>query len=211
MNKKTKIFSVVITAVCLMALLAVSCFADTQNLYEFVIDASINNGSFDYYNEPIEFATGATYTFTTNDGLVFTFTLASYDYYGSDIGAYYEMYDNQYGGLHTLYFGNDSSTTEPKYLIDDNSYETLLVESSAPVTIASGYNVGLPEVSNTEGILDVFTNMTTFVTAGLSDIQDVFYANNQLTMLGGLSVIAVAVGVAFLIIGIIQRFLALRG
>lgn len=59
-------------------------------------------------------------------------------------------------------------------------------------------------------LTSVFTDIMDWITSGLNSVQGVFYANNQLTMLGTLAVIGVAVGVAFLIIGVVQKFLKLR-
>lgn len=59
-------------------------------------------------------------------------------------------------------------------------------------------------------ITSAFTGVMDWITSGLNSVQGVFYANNQLTMLGTLAVIGVAVGVAFLIIGVVQKFLKLR-
>lgn len=59
-------------------------------------------------------------------------------------------------------------------------------------------------------ITSVFTNIMGWITSGLNSVQGVFYANDQLTILGTLAVIGVAVGVAFLIIGVVQKFLRLR-
>lgn len=65
-------------------------------------------------------------------------------------------------------------------------------------------------------ITQVWTEIMTWVTTSLGQVQDVFYtagvdgATGSLTFLGVLAVISVAIGVAFLLIGVIQNFLHLR-
>lgn len=60
-------------------------------------------------------------------------------------------------------------------------------------------------------ITSVWTEIMTWITTSLASVQTVFYADNSLTFLGVLAVISVAIGVAFLVIGVIQNFLKLRG
>ena len=61
-------------------------------------------------------------------------------------------------------------------------------------------------------ITDVWTQVMTWITTSLGSVQDVFYdATTGLTFLGTLAVISVAIGIAFLIIGVVQNFLKLRG
>ena len=60
-------------------------------------------------------------------------------------------------------------------------------------------------------ITAVWTEIMTWITTSLASVQKVFYAESNLTFLGVLAVISVAIGVAFLVIGVIQNFLKLRG
>lgn len=66
-------------------------------------------------------------------------------------------------------------------------------------------------------ITQVWTEIMTWITTSLGSVQEVFYtagvdgAAGSLTFLGVLSVISVAIGIAFLLIGVIQSFLRLRG
>ena len=60
-------------------------------------------------------------------------------------------------------------------------------------------------------ITSVWTEVMTWITTSLSSVQTVFYAENSLTFMGTLAVITVAIGVVFLLIGVIQNFLKLRG
>ena len=65
-------------------------------------------------------------------------------------------------------------------------------------------------------ITQVWTEIMTWVTTSLGQVQDVFYtagadgAAGSLTFLGVLAVISVAIGIVFLLIGVIQNFLHLR-
>ena len=60
-------------------------------------------------------------------------------------------------------------------------------------------------------ITSVWSEIMTWITTSLASVQTVFYAEGALTFLGVLAVISVAIGVAFLVIGVIQNFLHLRG
>lgn len=60
-------------------------------------------------------------------------------------------------------------------------------------------------------ITETWTAVMTWITTALASVQTVFYAENQLTFLGVLAVISVAIGIAFLVIGVVQNFLKLRG
>lgn len=67
-----------------------------------------------------------------------------------------------------------------------------------------------------EAITNVWTQMMTVLTGLIASAQDIFWTvgadggTGSLTFLGTLAVISVAVGVVFLIIGVIQNFLHLR-
>lgn len=62
-------------------------------------------------------------------------------------------------------------------------------------------------------ITNAWTEVMEWILTSLADVQVVFYDtdNGVLTFLGTLAVISVAVGIAFLLIGVIQNFLHLRG
>lgn len=60
-------------------------------------------------------------------------------------------------------------------------------------------------------ITTVWTEVLTWITTSLSSVQTLFYAESNLTFLGVLAVIGVAIGIVFLLIGVIQNFLKLRG
>lgn len=64
-------------------------------------------------------------------------------------------------------------------------------------------------------ITEVWTSIMTWVTTSLGGVQDVFYTTaadgaGELTFLGVLAVISVAIGIVFLLIGVVQNFLHLR-
>lgn len=60
-------------------------------------------------------------------------------------------------------------------------------------------------------ITTVWTEVMNWITTSLGSVQDVFYAEGSLTFLGTLAVIGVSIGIGFLIIGVVQNFLKLRG
>ena len=60
-------------------------------------------------------------------------------------------------------------------------------------------------------ITTVWTDIMEWVVTSIGSVQDVFYTNGNLTFMGTLAVITVAIGVAFLCIGVVQNFLKLRG
>lgn len=62
------------------------------------------------------------------------------------------------------------------------------------------------------GITAVWTAISTWVIDTIPNVVEVFYtAEGGLTFLGTLSVIALGISVFFLIMGLIQNFLHLRG
>lgn len=60
-------------------------------------------------------------------------------------------------------------------------------------------------------VTSVWTDVMTWVTNAFASIQSVFYLNGSLTFLGTLAVIGVAFAIGWLIVGVVSRFLHLRG
>lgn len=60
-------------------------------------------------------------------------------------------------------------------------------------------------------ITGVWTEVMEWIVTSLASVQSVFYVEGALTFMGVLAVISVAIGIAFLVIGVIQNFLRLRG
>lgn len=60
-------------------------------------------------------------------------------------------------------------------------------------------------------VTSVWTDVMTWITNALASIQSVFYLNGSLTFLGTLAVIGVAFAIGWLIVGVVSRFLHLRG
>lgn len=61
-------------------------------------------------------------------------------------------------------------------------------------------------------ITGVWSDIMEWIVTSLTSVQAVFVsAEGQLTFLGTLAVVSVAIGIAFLVIGVIQNFLRLRG
>lgn len=60
-------------------------------------------------------------------------------------------------------------------------------------------------------ILEVFSQVGSWITTAVNNIVPMFYADSSLTFLGVLAVAGLAFSVVFLLIGIIQRFLHFAG
>ena len=60
-------------------------------------------------------------------------------------------------------------------------------------------------------ITDVFSAIGDWITTAIGDIMPLFYANDDLTLLGVLAVCGLAVSIFFLLMGVIQRFLHFGG
>lgn len=68
-----------------------------------------------------------------------------------------------------------------------------------------------PADGEEQGIFAVWSKITQWIVQGLASVSNAFYADGKLTLLGTLCIIPLALGLAFLLIGIIQKFLRLRG
>ena len=62
-----------------------------------------------------------------------------------------------------------------------------------------------------EAILDVFSDVGTWLQTAVTNLIPMFWANDSLTFLGVLAVAGLAFSVIFLVMGIIQRFLHFGG
>lgn len=118
-------------------------------------------------------------------------------------------------GVTSIDFSNndvymDYSGSLDEIVFDIFTYSELDV-SLAPYAQSQYISLEVNEIVNASSVLGVFGSITDWIVSGVSSVQGVFYANNQLTMLGTLAVIGVAIAVAFLIIAVVQRFLHLRG
>lgn len=123
---------------------------------------------------------------------------------GSDIG---EMTPYMYTAEYVDFFVED-------YPIPDSF---LFFGQETPIAVEAWqyipfevYQIG-GDVSPTEPIGNVWTGIMTWITSALTTVMGAFYVDGSLTLLGTLACIGVSVGLGFLLIGIIQRFLKLRG
>lgn len=126
---------------------------------------------------------------------------------------YYYIYDNG-GGRVNCVAGSGITIVDRQFI--DVSQFSITIYHNDPLSITGDFDsfatVNTFDVKpSSTRITSVFTNIMDWITSGLNSVQGVFYANNQLTMLGTLAVIGVAIAVAFLLIGVLQRFLHLRG
>lgn len=62
-----------------------------------------------------------------------------------------------------------------------------------------------------ESVLGVFADVAEWIATTIPTLLTMFYAENQLTLLGVLAVAGLAISVAFLLLSIIQNFLHFRG
>ena len=68
-----------------------------------------------------------------------------------------------------------------------------------------------PADGEEQGIFAVWSQITQWIVNGLASVSNAFYANGELTLLGTLCLIPLGLGLALLLISIIQKFLHLRG
>lgn len=96
----------------------------------------------------------------------------------------------------TFNFTGGSGTTNQQFiqwLVDNNA---VISEPEVP-TIA-------------DSLTSVWTQIMSWIVSALSSVQAVFFFDGGLTFLGSLAIISVAIGLAFLLIAVISRFLSLR-
>lgn len=60
-------------------------------------------------------------------------------------------------------------------------------------------------------IVAIWTEMVTWLTTTIGSIGAVFYADGNLTLIGTLAVVALALGVAFKLFHVVKNFVTLRG
>lgn len=60
-------------------------------------------------------------------------------------------------------------------------------------------------------ITSIWTQMMTWLTTTISSVGVVFYADGELTLIGTLAVVALALGVAFKLFHVVKNFVTLRG
>lgn len=114
-----------------------------------------------------------------------------------------------------------SSNEQPDYMIFISEYPFELGGSTSARAYANyGFDVytvniegdsgSTPSVES-GGILGVWSVIMTWITTALASVQAVFFVNGSLTFLGILAIIGVSIALGLLIIGIVTRFLQLRG
>lgn len=96
----------------------------------------------------------------------------------------------------TFHFTGGSGVTNQQFiqwLVDNNA---VISEPEVP-TIA-------------DSLTSVWTQIMSWIVSVLSSVQAVFFGEGGLTFLGSLAIISLAIGLAFLLIAVISRFLSLR-
>lgn len=222
MKNKTKIFAVLCMIAVLALTMCVSAFADDVPIgANLILSASVSElGASDVPPNVI----GATkiQIVANGDTIYEVENPYKYEFIEQASTLVFNVYNtvDDYNDLITSYVvqfdGYTSSIVTSGVTYDNPAMEFYII-----FTGATSYTVGnFPGISfeveegsdpAVTSITGVFFAMTSFIIGGINLVQPVFYANGGLTLLGSLAVIALAVGVAFLIIGVIQKFLALRG
>ena len=72
------------------------------------------------------------------------------------------------------------------------------------------WEVYLYEAPDSVEVMDIWTSIMNWIVSALSSVQAVFFSDGGLTFLGSLAIISVSIGLAFLVIAVISRFLSLR-
>ena len=60
-------------------------------------------------------------------------------------------------------------------------------------------------------ITSIWTQMMTWLTTTISSVGVVFYSDGELTLIGTLAVVALALGVSFKLFHVVKNFVTLRG
>lgn len=71
-------------------------------------------------------------------------------------------------------------------------------------------NAEISKPTAADSLVSVWTDIMTWIVSALSSVNAVFYGVDGLTFIGTLAVISVAIGLSFLLIAVISRFLSLR-
>lgn len=226
-SKLIRLFAVVASVLVLAVALVVPMSADSfdssrplvEDAWEYItvidIRDSSNIDSLNFYYE------NPCYVIFEVNGDRYSISSLVAGYNGDDLvfGRYGTQIDDYPLLTLDLSSGNLVGTNAAGTVVFSRTYSpftslSIIVYSNASLGLSSVSGITVNEsivVPTTNRITSVFTNLMDWITDGLNSVQGVFYANNQLTMLGTLAVIGVAIAVAFLLIGVLQRFLHLRG
>lgn len=223
----------------LVSALALPCFADWNPFNDkIVLNADFELYYMDTYQRiPISLYgfyeisfTSLDYSYSANnstqliDGSLVTVYYAFID--GTDAGRLYEVASVSYDGGHyadgILVF-NTYADSEHNRIIDValdisrvvvyvSSYPNNAMNEEAFSSPNTQYSVSkLVAPFEPDKVTSVWTDVMTWITNALASIQSVFYLNGSLTFLGTLAVIGLAIAIGWLIVGVVSRFLYLRG
>ena len=212
--KLKKFMKTFVVCFALVALLTVSCFATSAQ-------TTSTTATYGHYISPGEYVFSSSLSisaFPSSGSLFFDvpFRSGSYVYsqiqlYISDSNTFQLIYiPPAVSSVYTSYDGgwvDDSyrhiTVTEGFYIYDSTFYQFWV---SNVTRVSPGYESNL-----LDGFLSAFTMIGQWISGATSSLTTMFWANNSLTFLGTLAVAGLAFAVAFLIIGLIQRFLHFRG
>lgn len=136
---------------------------------------------------------------------------------------YNTLIATKFSGFNTIKYGNENESLEVYDSYDvywyPDIYKTITITDdnyseqtiSATLTFLNTNATKLGNSTGTVGILDVASEIPSFMTTGLTTVTALFYTNGNLTFLGYLAIASLAISVCFLVISIIRNFLHFRG
>lgn len=230
MKRTVKILTVLCCMVGLLACLALPGFCANPEQYNWYARISVPSASSDYdpANYPYVTNTGGNaYVVLESNGAgdlpnrIVIENVSNIVTEEMDLMNVRTTITGNYGVIYVTYVLGDGVSIEYDGSRGDNlSNFVMTIYSDTEITvIPDSNNVFTAEVVNNGGggnatvssITGVFSNISAFVVSSLASVQGVFFLEGDLTLLGTLAVIGLSVALAFLIIGVIQRFLKLRG
>lgn len=203
---KFKRFLIIFLCVALLAAFSVSCFATSQETYGFYI--SPGDYVFDDVLSGDLRVLDLSFDFTCDLGSYpGVFSRIRYDL-DNDIAFYY-FYDPTLQFLQVYTFGSQwASGAETIHILDGfYIYDIDIYQwwQSNVTRVSPGYNS-----SFFDNMLSIFTAIGQWISGAAANLTSMFFVDNSLTFVGTLCVAALSMAVAFLIIGLISRFLRFR-
>lgn len=232
-----KLFFVVLALVATLSLFVVSASADYVDGQFSAPDGTIGNPNLTLNGSSVDLDGYYAIIIDVSDITLQNASDITYPaslYYGTLTGTNYVQYGDRFGELGTgvanstmygnkIFFGvvsQDDITIE----LDNNPTGTLILYlENYPFDLGSRGSDLWPYIpfdvkvvdydveNSTDGVMSVWSLIMTWIVTALASVQSVFYVNGSLTFIGTLAVVGVSIGIGFLIIGVVQRFLKLRG
>lgn len=199
---KFKKILIIFLCVALLAAFSVSCFATSQESYGFYI--SPGEYLFDEVLDVYAFNLLFRFTYTSNDtvfyGMFFYDTTLRY-VTNLTTNSSFQVYN-----IDTDVWSNNNyryiTVLDGFYIYNIDIYSWWI---SNVTRVDSGYNNNL-----LDGFLSIFTAIGQWISGAAANLTSMFFVDNSLTFVGTLCIAALSMAVAFLIIGLISRFLRFR-